>query len=150
MGNRAAHLREAIDRLAPDVRILRTSSVYETEPQDFTDQPWFLNLVVEVDTALSPQKLLARIQKVENDMGRKREIPKGPRNIDIDILLYGNEVIRTKDLEIPHPRLAQRRFVLEPLAALAPDRKHPVIRKTMRELLPATISQAIRLRPSIS
>jgi 2-amino-4-hydroxy-6-hydroxymethyldihydropteridine diphosphokinase len=129
---------------AAGVRIVRRSSVYETEPQDRRDQPWFLNMVIEVETDLAPLELLAQTQTIEKDMGRQRGEPKGPRTIDIDILLHGSSVIATAELEIPHPRLAARRFVLEPLAELAPEMLHPVIRKTVRELLPATESQLVR------
>lgn len=145
LGDREARLREAIQRLeAGDVHIVRRSPVYETEPQDLRDQPWFLNLVVEVETALSPIQLLARIQKIERALGRQRLRPGGPRSIDIDILLYGNSVIRTPQLEIPHPRLAQRRFVLEPLAGIAPDLRHPVTGRTVLAMLPETQGQRVR------
>ncbi|HEY6393077.1 MAG TPA: 2-amino-4-hydroxy-6-hydroxymethyldihydropteridine diphosphokinase, partial [Bryobacteraceae bacterium] len=133
-GERAAQLRQAIERLdAAGVYVVRESSIYETEPRDFRDQPWFLNLVLEVETSLSPIQLLARIQGIEESMGRKRDVPKGPRGIDIDILLYSDRVMKTEDLKIPHPRLPQRRFVLEPLADLAPDLNHPQSGKTIRE-----------------
>jgi len=136
IGEREAQLRDAIQRLErAGVQVVRESSVYETEPQDLRDQPWFLNMVLEIETSLSPIELLARIQEIEKSMGRKREVPKGPRNIDIDILLYGESVVETDDLQIPHPRLAQRRFVLEPLAELAPDLRHPQSNRTMRDLL---------------
>jgi 2-amino-4-hydroxy-6-hydroxymethyldihydropteridine diphosphokinase len=147
LGDRDAHLAGAMQRLeATGVRILRRSSVYETEPQDRRDQPWFLNMVIEVETDLPPLELLAQTQKIEKHMGRERGVPKGPRTIDIDILLYEDSVLATKELEIPHPRMDARRFVLEPLAELAPDLVHPVIRKTVRELLPGTASQIVRRR----
>jgi 2-amino-4-hydroxy-6-hydroxymethyldihydropteridine diphosphokinase len=100
--------------------------------------------VIEVESDLLPRQLFQRIQRVEREMGRQRRIPKGPRLIDIDILLYGNAVVKTDDLEIPHPRLADRRFVLEPLAELAPDLRHPVARKTVRELLAEVAGQSAR------
>jgi 2-amino-4-hydroxy-6-hydroxymethyldihydropteridine diphosphokinase len=138
-------LQDAITRLAGDgVRVLRESSIWETEPRDMLDQPWFLNQVIEVESDLLPRQLFQRIQRVEREMGRQRRIPKGPRLIDIDILLYGNAVVKTDDLEIPHPRLADRRFVLEPLAELAPDLRHPVARKTVRELLAEVAGQSAR------
>src|SRR5271157_1770740 len=121
VGDREANLRTAIERLAaPDLRVLRTSPVYETEPVDCTAQRWFLNLVVEAETGLFPMQLLARMGKIERALGRIRAVPKGPRTIDIDILLYGQAVIRSATLEIPHPRMAERRFVLAPLADRAP------------------------------
>ena len=115
---------------APDLRVTRVSSVYETEPQDVKDQPWFLNLVVEAETDLFPMQLLTRIQKIERQLGRKRTVAKGPRTIDIDILLFGNSVIDSASLVMPHPRMAERRFVLEPLAELAPDLRHPLLERT--------------------
>jgi 2-amino-4-hydroxy-6-hydroxymethyldihydropteridine diphosphokinase len=129
---------------AAGVRILRRSSVYETEPQDRSDQPWFLNMVIEVETDLPPLELLAQTQKIEKEIGRQRGLSKGPRTLDIDILLYESSVLATKELEIPHPRLAQRRFVLEPLAELAPDLRHPVTNIPIRELLALTLGQIVR------
>ena len=134
LGNREALLNEALDGLeAAGVHILRRSSVHETEPQDFRDQPWFLNIAVEVETNLSALELLAAIQKIEAALGRRRTVPKGPRTIDIDILFYGNLVIQTAELEIPHPRLTQRSFVLNPLSEIAPDFRHPMTGKSVRE-----------------
>jgi 2-amino-4-hydroxy-6-hydroxymethyldihydropteridine diphosphokinase len=134
LGDREAHLTEALHRLqAAGVHVVRRSSIHETEPQDFRDQPWFLNLAVEVETDLAPQELLASIQKIESDMGRQRTIPKGPRTIDLDILFYANLIITTADLEIPHPRFTQRAFVLDPLSEIAPDLRHPVTGQSVRE-----------------
>lgn len=145
LGNREGLLREALERLeAPDLRLRRVSSVYETEPQEVRDQPWFLNLVVEAETRLFPMQLLGRIRRIELALGRRRFAPKGPRIIDIDLLLYGGFVIETAELTVPHLRMTQRRFVLEPLAELAPDLRHPVLRRTMRELLAATMHQTVR------
>jgi 2-amino-4-hydroxy-6-hydroxymethyldihydropteridine diphosphokinase len=100
---------------------------------------------VEAETTLSPARLLSRIGKIERALGRVRTVAKGPRTIDIDILLYGNAVVRTAALEIPHPRMAERRFVLAPLADLAPDLRHPVTRRTVREMLDAAPAQTVRL-----
>ena len=146
LGDREANLRAAIERLeAPDVRVVRTSPVYETEPLDYTHQRWFLNLAVEAETGLNPMQLLARIGKIERALGRVRTVVKGPRTIDIDILLYGQAVVRSATLEIPHPRMAERRFVLAPLADLAPGLRHPVTDKTVREMLAAAPAQTVRL-----
>jgi 2-amino-4-hydroxy-6-hydroxymethyldihydropteridine diphosphokinase len=147
IGEREARLAEAVERLeAVGVHVLRKSSVYETEPQDLRDQPWFLNLVLEVETKLSPIQLLTRIQEIEESMGRRHDVPKGPRSIDIDILLFHVALVETQDLQIPHPRLAQRRFVLEPLAELAPGLQHPRSGRTMSELLRDVQEQVVRRR----
>jgi 2-amino-4-hydroxy-6-hydroxymethyldihydropteridine diphosphokinase len=118
--------------------------VYETEPVDYADQGWFLNVVVEAETDLCPSELLAQLAGIESGLGRVRTTPKGPRTIDIDILLYGNAVVQTAELEIPHPRMAARRFVLAPLADLAPELRHPVTLQTVREMLEAAPAQGMR------
>jgi 2-amino-4-hydroxy-6-hydroxymethyldihydropteridine diphosphokinase len=138
VGDREANLREALERLqSAGIRVVRRSSLYETEPQDVRDQAWFLNAVLEVETDLFPLQLLACTQNIERQMGRRRLTPKGPRNIDIDILFYGRSVIHTPELQTPHPRIAQRRFVLEPLSEIAPELRHPESGKTAREMLAA-------------
>ncbi|HEX5227976.1 MAG TPA: 2-amino-4-hydroxy-6-hydroxymethyldihydropteridine diphosphokinase [Bryobacteraceae bacterium] len=145
LGDREANLREAVQRLeAGDVRLTRRSSLYEAAPRDVLDQPAFLNAVIEIETELFPMQLLARAQTVERDMGRQRVTPKGPRNIDVDILFYGRVVIATPELEVPHPRIAERRFVLEPLAEIAPELRHPVTGKTAREMLATIEPQGVR------
>jgi 2-amino-4-hydroxy-6-hydroxymethyldihydropteridine diphosphokinase len=146
IGDRERNLRAAIERLAaPSLHVLRVSPVYETEPVDYTDQRWFLNLVVEAETTLFPLQLLARVQKIERVLGRVRTVPKGPRTIDIDILFYGMAVMHGGKLEVPHPRLAERRFVLAPLHDLAPALRHPVTRVTVAELLHAAPPAVVRL-----
>jgi 2-amino-4-hydroxy-6-hydroxymethyldihydropteridine diphosphokinase len=135
IGDRAANLREAIERLRSMGNAGAVSSLYETEPIEFTKQPWFLNCVVEIETGLSPTKLLDGILEIEKQMGRHREKKKGPRNIDLDILFYGDEIVDGPELTIPHPAMHERRFVLAPLAEIAPEVRHPVSKKTVRELL---------------
>jgi len=137
LGDRQVNLRNAIGRLLELGDVLEVSSLYETEPVEFTDQPWFLNCAVAVRTELIPREFLAGILEIERSMGRERTQPKGPRLIDIDILLYGPAHLNTPTLTIPHPAMAERRFVLEPLAEIAPDAKVPLLKKTVGELLAA-------------
>ena len=146
LGDRELMLQSALDRLhTPDLRVVRVSSVYETEPIGFKEQRFFLNLVAEAETDLFPLLLLSRIQKVELQFGRKRSgPPNGPRSIDIDILLYGRATVHSAHLDIPHPRLHERRFVLGPLVELAPDLRHPTLGRTMRDLLANLEGQKIR------
>jgi len=145
LGDRAENLRQARERLErSDLRVTRTSSLYETEPRDFTDQPWFFNQVVEAETTLMPRQLLSRLLKIERAMGRKRTMPNGPRLIDLDILLYGGTIIDTGGLQVPHPRMTERRFVLEPLAELAADLRLPGSARTVREMLGEVANQTVR------
>lgn len=134
LGDREANLRAAIERLGVVGEVIAVSSFFETEPVEFTDQPWFLNCVVALETGKTPRPLLKALLGVEQAMGRRRTQDKGPRNIDIDILLFGDSVVDTKGLTIPHPALHERRFVLEPLVEIAPEVRHPVLNKTVREL----------------
>jgi 2-amino-4-hydroxy-6-hydroxymethyldihydropteridine diphosphokinase len=145
VGDSETLLRSALDRLnGPDLKLLRVSSLYETEPVGLREQRWFLNLVAEFETDLFPKQLLHRIEKIERDLGRKRTVRNGPRTIDIDILLYGNSVVSTEELEIPHPRYRDRRFTLAPLTELNPELRDPVTRRSMTEMLSALKDQAIR------
>jgi len=146
IGDRREYLKAAAERLSEvGVRVLRASPVYETEPVDYTAQGWFLNQVVEAETELFPLQLLAATQRIERELGRVRSVPKGPRTVDIDILFYGRAVVRSKRLEIPHPRMAERRFVLAPLADLAAELRHPATGRMVREMLEAAPEAAVRL-----
>lgn len=145
VGHRDVHLKRALERLTgEDLRVVRTSAVYETQPRDVLDQAWFLNQVVEIETSLLPMQLLGRTQKIERALGRISDGAKGPRTIDVDILLYGETVVATPGLDIPHPRLADRRFVLEPLAELAPELRHPQTGYTVREMLAQVSNQRVQ------
>jgi 2-amino-4-hydroxy-6-hydroxymethyldihydropteridine diphosphokinase len=145
VGNRESSLREAITRLKAEGRIALVSSFYETEPVEVTDQAWFLNCAVGLETDLSPERLMTSLLGIEQEMGRRRTRKKGPRTIDIDILLFGDAIIDSPELTIPHPAMHHRRFVLEPLAEIAPEARHPVLKKTVRELLnQLPVGQAVR------
>ena len=134
VGERRANLERALAQLAELGEVKAVSSFYETEPVERTDQPWFLNCVVALETELMPKQLLARLLAIEKSMGRKRAPGKGPRGIDIDIVLFGSSVVDTPGLTVPHPAMHARRFVLEPLAEIAPEVRHPVFKRTVREM----------------
>jgi len=149
MGEREDRLRQAIDVLEREgVGVTKQSSVYETAPQDVADQPWFLNMVLECRTSLLPLQLMNLLLRIEREIGRVRQagIRRGPRPIDLDILLFGDAVIQLPQLTVPHPRMLQRRFVLEPLLEIAPDLKFPVDGKPLRGYLAATMDQAVRIK----
>ncbi|MGB7284224.1 MAG: 2-amino-4-hydroxy-6-hydroxymethyldihydropteridine diphosphokinase [Candidatus Acidiferrum sp.] len=143
IGEREVNLRAAVAALpSAGVQPIQVSAIYETEPVDFLDQPWFLNCVVEAETNLEPQALLHALRSVESQMASKKEFAKGPRKIDLDILLYDSQTIETRDLQVPHPRMLFRRFVLAPLAEIAPTLQHPSWQATAAQLLAQSSDQS--------
>jgi 2-amino-4-hydroxy-6-hydroxymethyldihydropteridine diphosphokinase len=143
VGEREANLLQAL-RLLPEsgVHVRRVSSIYETEPVDYLDQEWFLNMVLEAQTELDALDLLNALRVIESRMGSKKAFAKGPRKIDLDILLYGNDSIDTPELEVPHPRMLERKFVLIPLAEIAPSHRHPSWKSGVAHLLAASTDRS--------
>jgi 2-amino-4-hydroxy-6-hydroxymethyldihydropteridine diphosphokinase len=134
MGKKEDQIKAAISRLSEIYKVTKVSPVYLTEPVGVTDQEWFLNCVIEIETEIDSKKLLTSLKSIERKLGRTKTMKNGPRSIDIDILFYGDEVVQTKNLVIPHPLLQQRLFVLQPMMDLNPHLMHPVLRKTIQEL----------------
>lgn len=144
VGDREQQIAAAIQGLtARGIHVKKQSSIYSTEPVDVATQGWFLNCVIEVETDLMPRQLLKTLQQIENDLGRRRLVRRGPRVIDLDILLYSSSVVRAPELEIPHPRLTRRRFMLVPLVEIAPALRHPVENKSIEELLGETEDRSV-------
>jgi len=137
LGDREKNIKEAISLINAysSINVVKISSIYETEPVGFKEQNWFLNLVIEVETTFLPQELLAILKQVEAKLGKKIERKWGPRTIDLDILLFNDIILELPDLQIPHKLMHKRTFVLVPFAQIAPNVKHPVLNKTIQELL---------------
>lgn len=151
LGNRTGTLRKALAELtATGIEVVRVSEFYKTEPVDFSPQRWFVNCAAEVSTNLMPLQFLKTLKSIERKLGRRVGVAKGPRPIDLDILLFENSVIRSSALTVPHAKLPERRFVLVPLCEIAPRVRHPVTQKTVLDMLRETIdgSQVVRLRES--
>ena len=147
LGDRRANLELAIAALERErIHVVSRSSIYETEPQDVANQPWFLNMVVECESECFPRQMLNILQRIEREIGRVRAGPirRGPRIIDIDILLLGSVVMETEQLAIPHPRMFERRFVLEPLLEIAPELRHPVTKQPVSRYLANVAGQKVK------
>ncbi len=143
LGDRAANLKQAIASLTPQLEVKAKSGIYETPPWGFEDQPKFLNQVLKAKTYLDPEPLLKHLKRLEVALGRKESFPNGPRLIDIDILFYDDLVLNKPSLVIPHPRLHERAFVLLPLMEIAPELRHPVTQKSVREMAEQSNTEGI-------
>lgn len=135
LGNREKNLQTALTEITTFSRIINKSSIYETEPYGYKKQNDFLNMAIEIETGLSPVELIIRLQEIEHKMGKNREIKNGPRLIDLDILLYNQEIISQPNLKIPHPHMHERNFVLTPLAEISEKTLHPTLKKDIKSLL---------------
>ena len=134
VGDKEENIRKAIRLMKEKCKILKVSSLYQTEPMYYKNQDWFLNCAAKIETKLNPQELLSFLQSIEKKIGRIRTIKNGPRTIDLDILFYNGKIIKSNNLIIPHPRLHERLFVLYPLKEICPDFVHPILKKSINEL----------------
>lgn len=134
LGDKEENIRKSINLMGKKCEILKISSLYETEPVGYADQEWFLNCVVKVNTSMNPEELLEFLLSIEKDLGRAKTIKNGPRTIDLDILFYGDKIINKNNLIVPHPRLHERLFALEPLMEISPELVHPVLKKSIKEI----------------
>jgi len=147
LGERESNLIQALSLLKKEeIKVLKVSSLYETQPVDFPDQRWFYNQVAKVKSPIDPLPFLALLKKIEQKMGRQTLIYKGPRIIDIDILLAENIIIQTEKLKIPHPRMDKRNFILLPLAEIAPNAVHPLLKETIKDLLKKSGDRSIVIK----
>ncbi len=135
LNNREKLIKESIEEIKEFAKLKKQSKIIETEPVGYTNQGKFLNMVIEIDTNLEPLELLIKLQEIEHKLGRIREIKNGPRTIDLDILFYGDKIVNQPHLQIPHPHIEQREFVLEPLAEIAGEKIHPISKKSIETLL---------------
>jgi 2-amino-4-hydroxy-6-hydroxymethyldihydropteridine diphosphokinase len=135
VGDREANIKKAFDALKERIKIVKSSSLYETKPMYIEDQGWFLNCTAKVETDLAPEELLKFLKSIEQKLGRKTLLRNGPRIIDLDIIFYGGQILKENDLQVPHPKIGERPFVLVPLAEIAPNFIHPVNKKTIVDIL---------------
>lgn len=145
LGDREKNIKNALESIGKRCRILKHSSIYESKAMYYEKQPDFLNSVIEIETRLKPRDLLKFLKTIEKKLGRKKAVRYGPRTIDLDILLYGDQVIKQKDFEVPHPRMHERLFVLKPLAEIYPKLRHPVLKKTIIEMAKKLKNMYIKL-----
>lgn len=134
VGNKLINIKKAVNHLKKNLKIKKTSPIYRTEPIGYKHQEWFLNCVVEAETGKKPLALLDFLKSIERKLRRKKTFRNGPRTIDIDIIFYGDRIIKTKNLQIPHPRMHKRLFVLEPLNKINSNIVHTKFKKTVKEL----------------